>query len=402
MNGIFLKILRSKRIFLALAGNGSVSVASFMLAMGVARASTIEEFGAFSLAIVAHLFASGLINDSLVSATLVKRPHESSYSENLKRSSLVGIMSGVVLIIWGFASSNFYILSLGVFIHGILLSKFQRTVNSASGNQIFAVSYTLLSSVPTVVVVLVSFFISIEPIVVFLVWAISGALSGYMLAIHEGLSIRPIWPKNREETRTNFVFGVDFLVGQGGALITTGLLGILDNSRILGAIRGSGTLLGPLNLISSTARPLVLPYLAREKENSSKQFRAAVSVTLFQVITVLPILVMIQFLPDWLGYQILGETWILASIVILPMSVDSIFSLIAGTAMSGHRVELAGKRILAIRTTTGILRPTLVLSSAAIWGPIGAAWGMAAIAIINTVVWWWSFYLLSSRSIEIK
>ncbi|WP_214443661.1 MATE family efflux transporter, partial [Mycobacterium tuberculosis] len=118
-------------------------------------------------------------------------------------------------------------------------------------------------------------------------------------------------------------------------LLTTGVLGVVDGGRILGAVRGAGTLLGPLNLIATTVRSLLLPFLSRRNDVPGRQISAALRVAALQVAVLVPFLVALQFLPDTWGEQLLGDTWQLASQALLPLSIEAIFALIGAVANSG-------------------------------------------------------------------
>ena len=208
----------------------------------------------------------------------------------------------------------------------------------------------------------------------------------------------PVWKKNRSESSAAVVFSADYLVGAGGAQLTTGLLGALADTAILGAVRGAGTLLGPVNLISTTARSLLLPFLSRAGQENNGQFRSAVAATVVQASVLMPLLLLLQFIPPWLGEQLLGETWKIAALAILPMSIDALFNLIMSPAIAGHRVAFAGTRTLILRLAIGVPRPLIVLFAAHLWGIVGAAWAMALIASVSSVAWWISYFDLSRRA----
>ncbi|MCC2594333.1 hypothetical protein LKO27_13050 [Tessaracoccus sp. OS52] len=199
------------------------------------------------------------------------------------------------------------------------------------------------------------------------------------------------------ETKTSSIFALDYLAGSGGSLMTTGLLGALDNGRILAAIRGAGTLLGPLNLLSGSARSLMLPFLGRRRDEPSLQFRSAATAMLAQVCVFLPLLVALQLLPESWGEQALGESWEVASMALLPISVEALFGLVGSVADSGHRVALAGSRSLLLRVLVGLPRPFVVLWCGYRWGVEGAAWAMAAISVLNAALWWYSYHKLVSQ-----
>ncbi|WP_426824038.1 hypothetical protein [Corynebacterium halotolerans] len=392
------RLLRSRRVGFAVFGNGMFSLASFLLSISVARSSSIEVFGAFSLALVAYQFVSGFISSALTDTALSRPDDPATFTRAFQRASLLGVVAAVVLLAWGLLSGNAYIVVFGVSVHGLLLMDFLRMFDSAAGSATRAVVTTSAWSLTSLAISASSLFLAIDPVVVFTGWAVTGAICGYATMRAVGVPQLPGWERERPDSRAAVVFSADYLIGQGGIHLTTGLLGLLDDARVLGAVRGAGTLLGPMNLIATTAGSLMLPYLARDQQNPGRQLKSAVAAAGVQVVVLAPLLILLQFIPDSVGEQLLGDTWQYAAVAILPLSIDSILSVCTGVAISGHRVNFAGRRTLFLRIGLGIPRPLVILFSAYSWGIEGAAWSMALFALISAVSWWLSFHGLARRA----
>lgn len=391
------RLIRSRRVVLAVFANGMFSLASFILSIAVARASSVEGFAAFSFAMVAYLFVSGLMHSALTDTALSRPDDRLTLERAVQRASLLGLGSGVVLVVWGVLSGNNYLLLFGLAAHGLLLMDFQRTFDSAAGSALRSALGTSVWSLVTLIAGAVAIFAHLPPLVVFGTWCVAGALCGYGTAAVTRMRLHPWWQREREDTRAAGYFTGDYLIGQGGIHLTTGLLGIVGDARVLGGVRGAGTLLGPMNLVATTASSLMLPFLARDNSDPLKQRRSAIAAVAVQVSVLAPLLVAVQFIPDALGVQLLGETWHVAALAILPLSIDSIFSVATGVAISGHRVNFAGARSIIMRLALGVPRPFVVLFGAYQWGVVGAAWMMAAFAVISAVAWWASYWDLGQR-----
>lgn len=395
---LIFRLIRSRRVAFAVFGNGMFSLASFALSIAVARASTVGGFADFSLAMVAYLFVSGLTHAALTNTALSCPEDGGTLVRAARRASLLGLFVAVILIAGGMLSGNDYLLILGFSAHGILMMDFVRTFETAAGSSARAVvgtsSWALLSLVASIAGILVG----LDPVVVFTAWAVSGAVCGYGLVLVTRMPLRPAWTRERQDTRAAAYFSADYLIGQGGVHLTTSLLGVVGDARVLGGVRGAGTLLGPMNLIATTAGSLMLPYLARDKDNPIQQRTSGLAAVAVQMTVLVPLLLVLQFIPDSLGNQLLGETWQYAALAILPLSIDSVFAMCAEVAIAGHRVASAGPRSLLIRLITGLPRPVLVLVGAYHWGISGAAWMMALSAFIRAVVWWGSYWDLSRRA----
>lgn len=393
--GLLSRLIRSRRVVYAIVGNGMASLASFALSVSIARSTSITVFGAFSIALVAYLFTSGLVRAGLTDTALARPDDPATHARSFQRASFIALLGAAVLIGWGWISGNYFLVVLGLSLHGLLALDFVRTYDSAVGRAARAAAATASWSILSISVSLLSLLITIDPLVLFATWAVGGAVCGYVLTFLVRAPLVPRWVRDRTDTRAAAAFAADYLVGSGGSLLTTGLLGFLDDFRIIGALRGAGTLLGPMNLISTTARSLMLPFLARQKADSNSQLKSAAGATVAQVLVLAPLLAALQMIPDSWGVQLLGETWQLAGLALLPLSIEAVFALVSAVAASGHRVAFAGKRTLILRVTLGVPRPVVVLLCAQTWGVLGAAWSMAAISVVNAAVWWASYVELA-------
>lgn len=398
LRSLIVRLARSTRVGFALVSNGMVSLASFILSISIARVSSIEVFAQFSFAMVTYLFLTGLNKAALTNTALSRPDDRNAYGRSLKRSSLVSLIAAALIFVSAFISANSFLLVLALTLPGLVILDAVRIYNSAAENPRLSLVLSIIWSSATVAVGVTSLFYPLYPVSVFVIWALIGCICGYIGAFASKTSVLPVWKKERSESSAAVVFSADYLVGSGGAQVTTGLLGALADTAILGAIRGAGTLLGPVNLVSTTARSLLLPFLSRSSNSENGRFRSAVAATVVQASVLTPLLVVLQFIPAWLGEQLLGQTWEIAALAILPMSIDALFSLIMSPAIAGHRVAFAGTRTLLLRLAIGIPRPFIVLYSAHLWGITGAAWAMALIAFVGSMVWWISFFDLSRRA----
>ncbi|MDQ0613792.1 hypothetical protein QF046_001433 [Microbacterium sp. W4I4] len=386
--------MNRKRIAFAVLSNSAASVATFSLSVSVARNSTIDGFGAFSLAMIIFLFGSGLQRAGLTDSALSRPASKGAFVRNSQRGSVVGVLGGISLAVIGTLSANTYLIFLGIAFHGLLALDFLRTYDAAVGNVTRAFMTTILWSATTISFAVVSIVSPIPSPVVFGSWAFCGATIGYISALIARMPLVPRWPKNRFESRIAGLFGLDYIVGSGGSSLTTALLGTFVSPQVIAAIRGGGTLLGPVNLISATVRSLSLPFLAAGERRIS-EFAKAVRLTLAVSVVITPLLGFLVFLPDTWGAELLGESWTVARPALLPLSIETLLALVGGIAAAGHRVAFASVRTLVLRLSVGIPRPFIVVCCAVAWGIPGAAWSMAIIAAVNAVLWWTSYRLLT-------
>ncbi|GAB3611831.1 hypothetical protein GCM10027415_01710 [Humibacter ginsengisoli] len=380
----------------AIAANGFVSLTSLLLSVAIARSSDTWGFGQFSIAMVVYLFAIGLIRAAITETTLAVEPTESSNGRGFRRAALVSIAAAAVLVVVGLIAENAYIVILAVTLNGLVCLDYLRTVEAALYRaQTSLVQGTLWSAVAGAVAV-ASLFGHFDPLVVFAVWAVSGAFIGYVSALRARLSLAPWWARHAEETRAAWLFSLDYAAGSGGSALSTALLGVTSSATTVGALRGGGTILGPVSLLSTTVRSLIIPYLTRARRVGGRyEFSRAAGIALALAVALGVPAALLCLLPTSVGTVLLGATWHAAAPLLPALAIESVLALVGNIASAGHRSRLAGSRSLALRLSVGIPRPFIVIVAAATMGAPGAAWAMAALAVLNVLIWWTSYWQLS-------
>jgi O-antigen/teichoic acid export membrane protein len=383
-------------VIFAVAGNGFVSLTSLLLSVAIARSSDTWGFGQFSIAMVVYLFAIGLIRTGITETTLAVEPTQSSNGRGFRRAALVSIGTAAALLVGGLVARNAYIVVLAVTLNGLVCLDYIRTVEAALYKARTSLVQGTLWSVVTAAVAVASLFGHFEPLFVFGVWAVSGALIGYVSALRARLSLLPWWTRHAEETRAAWLFALDYAAGSGGSALSTALLGLTSSATTVGALRGGGTILGPVSLLSTTVRSLIIPYLTRARRVGGRhEFGSAAAISLVLAVALGIPATLLCLLPTSVGTALLGATWRPAAPLLPALAIESVLALIANIASAGHRSRLAGARSLALRLSVGIPRPLIVIGAAAVMGALGAAWAMAALAVLNCVIWWASYWKLS-------
>ena len=106
LGGFLSRLFRSRRVALAVLGNGTVSLASLALSVSIARSSSVAGFGAFSLAMVAYMFASGLVRSALTDSAVSRPEDPETYARSFQRAGVVALLCAGVLIVWGLLSED--------------------------------------------------------------------------------------------------------------------------------------------------------------------------------------------------------------------------------------------------------------------------------------------------------
>jgi O-antigen/teichoic acid export membrane protein len=371
------------------------------MTIAIARKADILEFGAFGLAMALYLLMVGLVRAAVTDTTLSLERSNVLLRSGFQKALLLSLFGGLAMVLVGFLTSVSFYWVLGMALPGLIALDYIRVTNSAMYRPWISLSIGIAWTCCSLAISITALVQPISPSWLFGLWCASGALIGGVSWAFSRLPALPVWRRSKDEDRAAVWFSIDYLAGSGGALLTTGLLGATLSPALVGALRGAGTLFGPANLLATTARSLSLPYLTKARASSdSGELRAAVLVTVALVLAMMPILLVIVFLPSEIGVQLLGETWALASIVLLPLAIESVLALVGSVASSGHRSRLAGGRAVILRLSMGACRPILVFLAAATWGAQGAAWGMVLISCINVVAWWASYIHLTKTPVR--
>ena len=224
-----------------------------------------------------------------------------------------------------------------------------------------------------------------------LVWLLSGACSLAVL----GVSMRPRLRRNvlgyyaHGNSRGRLALGAEGAVTALNSVVLMALVAGLIGVTAAGALRGAGTIIGPLSVLMS-ALPLVgLPELARRR--TPLNGRAAWSRVWLLGIPIAVGALVLGSLGMWLpadaGRAILGGTWASAKDVLPVMGIEYGFLAWMHTASLGFRYLGAGERLLRIRATyvVGTLGSTAVVATMG-GGVVEVAQGLAAMAGVFAVV----------------
>lgn len=400
LRAVTTRLVSARRAQAALLANASVSLASLVVSVAVARRSDVHEFGQFAVMMLCYALVVGGIRAGVVDTALAKADDRAAADRSARRAGCLALAAAVVLLLVASLTGNVHLAVLAVAVHGLVVLDYLRTTDAALHDSRAAVAQSAAWSAVAIAVAGLSIvWPAVPPVVVTAAWAGGGAVVGYVHAVRRGLVLRPGWPRQqREETRAAAFFALDFAAGSGGSALTTLLLGGVLSPTAVGAIRGAGTLLGPANVLSTTARSLMIPRLVRSgRAGPAAELRVAVrlAVLLAGVAGVLAAGVLL--VPASVGEALLGATWPTARAVLPALAVESLLAFVGSIPSAGHRAAMAGARALTLRLLTGVPRPFVVLAAGLTGGAVGAVWAMAAIAAVNAVVWWASYVVLLRR-----
>lgn len=384
--------LRSRRMWLALTSSAIASASNFAFTIAMAHHLDPLSFGVFAIAGAAQALAVGFGRAAVVEPFLAIED-SGAVRAMVHRSSLVGIvLAGTVALIGAVVSAPYFLI-LAVGLHGLTINECVRTTNMARLRPTSAVLQDASWGVGSVVAATTLFLGLVSPVVAYGIWVLSGALVGYVFVALLRCNPAPSWAPASLPTSTSLAFGADFLVGSGSALVTTNILGVVVGPTTVGALRAAGTVFGPITLLVSVGRTLAIPFLKRVQTTQPRsEFSVAVRVTALMALLISPLLVVLAFLPAAVGRVLLGENWDSAEPIMPYLAVELGFIVLTTAAFAGHRVWLAGRASLIVRSFLAVVRLAVVVAAAAWGGAVMAAAAMASVAFIGMIAWWSSYY----------
>lgn len=217
------------------------------------------------------------------------------------------------------------------------------------------------------------------------IWVTAGGLSAVLLLGNLGIQARFIGLREffRVGRGERIRFGAEGSIAALGSLITasavTGLISPLANA----ALRGAGTVVGPINVLLGALQVAVVPELRRRRISNLKD---ALPVTL-------PVISMIVLCaigvgafgllaPTWMGQLLLGESWMLVAPILIVVSCEYLGQALLANATCILRARAQSR---------SLLRARLALTGGQVFAGVSAAviFGSAAsVAVASALVVW--------------
>ncbi|MCZ4657662.1 hypothetical protein O4090_17100 [Dietzia kunjamensis] len=385
----------TKRGFFAILTSATSSIGNFALGIAIARTSSAEEFGLFAISWIIYTVAAGVARAGIAESAIANGSFGDA-KRGLVAAVAFSIMAGALLVVVGALADSFYLQIVGMAMGGLVAFDYIRTVEVSIGSSRFALVIDMAWSGSFLAVMACSVFVSVSSELLFIGWAFMPSLIVLILGWRRWVSEQRF--TKRIFSAVRIPYAVDYLLVSGSAQFALGTLGAIGSPTIVGAIRGAGTLLSPVTIVSGALRPVLLAKAGSELIGTVRgERRAMLRTSLGFLVVLVPSVVAISMLPDNLGRMLLGETWTLASIVVIPIGIEAAFALLTLAPFAAHRAYDRAKRIIVIRVAMAVLRVTSVIYFGLNYGAIGAAIAMAVISAIGCAVWFLSYLQIGRR-----
>lgn len=398
-----------RRALWTMVDQGLSSLSTAVMSIAVAKVSSGDDFGRFSLAFVVYTFLIGIAR-ALASTPFIIH-HGGEGGDDLQDSGaraaglaiVLGLVGGgVVIVVAGLFGGQYRapMIAMSIFMMALLLQDTWRMLLISVGRPAAA---TLQDSVVIVLqictfagCVVTGHTLATHMI---LAWAVPTALAS-VFGIFQWGKI-PVWNAWREFLTVHWLSSrfmlLEYLAVQGASQLAWLLIPVLGDAKDVAALRGGMTLLGTLNIVGNSVYMFALAETVRRGETRrGPLMKMGMVVTGSIGIITAVVGGTLVLLPESVGYLLLGETWKLAAVTMLPLTLYMI-----GVSFStGPQAVMR-----AIADTRSTFRVNLLLGPALLvcvclgqylGKAEGAAWGFAAATVLTAPLWW----LMAARSVR--
>ena len=372
------------------------SASNMLVVFAIARVSSVDDFGSISLAIAALTTVMAICRGFLgipiaLSSSHPERIHEET-THAMAAAALVGIVAGILVAIVGVivkAPPATYIVALAMPI--VLLQDVTRYQCIAAGRPRVAVFADGLWAVGSMSLLALTWFNRDFTSAVSLLtgWAVLAVVA--LLLISLPLALRPQfrgigrWWESSFHDRMRF--GAEVAIGAASSFVVLGTATAIIGAEAAAALRGAGSVLGPLSILMSAIPLAVVPELRRRGALTSVELWPFLRKMAVGMSGAAVAVGCIAFLvPQGLGAAFLGDSWPVVR-PLLPFTAVEYGALAWLSAATGGLIAQARSgALLQIRLVFSLV--TLVAGSAAalIWGqPLAVAVALAVAAAVAAV-----------------
>ena len=221
-----------------------------------------------------------------------------------------------------------------------------------------------------------------------LVWAVSALVSCTWSVRAGAISLSPrqalTYLQRRRWALTRLL--LDAVLNGVSTIALPVVLAATSGLSAAAALRAGQTLFGPVSVLVAGLSPIFVVEAVHDLRRGRSRWRLVWiwtgAIGLLGGVYGALILVM----PDSVGRYLLGDSWEVAAVIVLPLAVQAV---IRGPFTVGPLMLKASHLLthaLSLRLCTSIISVVIPVGAALSWGTLGAGWGIAAAAGINGVL----------------
>jgi len=376
------------------------SITNLAAVIAAAHSLTPANFGWFSLLLMVYTVGLGVLH-SLISVPAVAHPEEADAHPWRILGSALAVtfwgagpcILGALLAISLGSPIGSGLLALAITAPLLLLQSIGRYVGFARAEPAKAVvldALWLVLFAAALAVCLVQGWTGLFAIT--LTWAGSGALAALVLVVQYG------WPTelpSLDWLKGRWSFSWRSMVGNvaatGGALLGSIAVALVSTPVSVAAVRASMLLRRPGQVIQSAISTSVANDVARQRPDADGLRRHQRRAMLLSSGAALLNLLILLYLPDFLGRAVLGAVWPLIDPLRLPVGLV----VLALASQAGVRAALLGRRqihtIMLAEISGTVLTILALVVGAAVGDAEGAIWGLVFGTSCISLIWWIAF-----------
>jgi O-antigen/teichoic acid export membrane protein len=343
----------SARTVIGVADQAASSAGNFLFVVLVARVASLEEFGSFSVGLAAAMLLLALSRAFLGTPLLVGDAVDGSHARRLGDALLVALCVGAVgALVVGLVSttssgSRAIAALLGAGAVTAIVQDVCRHGASAVGRPQWALAVDVLwlAVIAAALLADVTGAVSVDGRTAIACWVIGGLLSTVVAlgVVQPVFSPRGLRRRMRRSGRLRSHLTVTVAAPQGAMLVVLAVMASELGEDAVAAVRGAGTLMGPVNLLFAALTFAALPELVRRDAGRGGPARAqdAVRIGLGLLCAVGVWSGLLLLLPPGAGGELLGESWAAARSVLLLTTAEYLFA--AAAAAAGTVLQARGQ-----------------------------------------------------------
>lgn len=376
------------RLLAMMMSNGAASIVGLLLTIVIGRQDGPSQLGVFGVAfaviLMTQLFAEEIGINRALSNPTDPAERQVAYS----RALLVALLVGTVMLAVGLVMLIPIVIATGAALPGYVAFTFLRLLTMTDGKVIrgFLADGLLVGTVVTASVGCIVLDTTAYPVVI--AWAVILPVSALILQTRLSLKPRPGWTSQSRQY-TGLSFGIQNLFGAGSVHTSTFVLASLFGSVLVGAIRGAATLLGPVNLVTTSINTITIRQLAV----ATPKTRSKVMLFWFGLATGIAAVgaTLTWLLANQYGNILLGETWPVVQPLLPWIALDAVLVSSLITAKAAHRVDGRGAAAWKVNVLSGVTRLILLPIGGFLAGATGVAMASALTTFVMAAAWWTSY-----------
>ena len=391
--------LTSKRSYGSLVVTGLSSISNFILSIVIARSGSVAEVASFAIGFAGFITISGISRAMVGEPSSARLLPIDSLRQGGQQVSCYGLILAVVIFLLGLLTGQPYLMAVGISGHAIALYDYSKLISTVFGNPQIAV---ITESIRAISIIGIAFIPTVndKPFLIFVIWLLTMCVASLIGILIQRIRILPTVGHAEIPFKESISYSFDYILGGGTSQAITFALGAFASPAVNASIRGAGTLFGPITMIATSVRALLLKFLSRRLFAGSK-FGPPIHVSLSLLIAAIPLLIVVNLLPNEWGHSLLGETWLVAKEVMPYLSIEVISTMLTTIPFSGHRSLGAHKRVFKIRLSLALLRLPIVIGAGILGGHMWAAIAMVTTSVLELIVWWTSYtHLMKAHTVE--